>query len=65
MNKEILDLSIKLHISYAKALEKIGEILSSGAADTLDEAFLILQNIREENNESESFKESNTISTII
>lgn len=56
--KSILDLSIELHISYAKALQEVEEILTSGAADSLEEAFLILH-------ESEGFEESNAISSAL
>jgi hypothetical protein len=38
VNKEILNLSIKLGISYAQALQEVDKVISAGLASTIEEA---------------------------
>lgn len=63
INKEILSLSLEIGKSYANTLEEVSEILASGAADTLDEAILILKRIHTD--ESEGHKTADGVSAII
>ena len=45
MNKEILDLSIKIGISYAKALDEVANLISKGLATSIEEACHMLENL--------------------
>lgn len=45
MNKVVLDLSIKLGISYAQALQEVDKVLSAGVASTLEEAAYMIEHL--------------------
>ena len=45
MNKEILNLSIRLGISYANALQEVDKVISAELASSIEEACKMLEDL--------------------
>lgn len=45
MNKVVLDLSIKLGISYAQALQEVDKVISAELASSIEEAAYMIEHL--------------------